>query len=46
MTAVCILKHGTAVKSPYTLRVALGQTPSPLEVCLSSGCIVMSIQCQ
>jgi len=46
MTAVCILKHGTAVKSPYTLKVALEQTPSPLKVCLSSGCIMMSIQYQ
>lgn len=44
MTSIYILKYGTAMKSPYTLRVALGQTPSPLEVCLSSGCIVMSIQ--
>jgi len=46
MTIVCILQHGTAVKSPYTLRVALEQTPSPIEVCLSYGYIVMSVQCQ
>lgn len=45
MTTICIMKLGTTMKSPYTVRVALGQTASPLEVVLSSGCTVMSIQC-